>query len=518
VSSASSIMSELSSAAPLVSQWMQAPAVTEPSDGQPFGAFLDADDTSPPAAPQPAGGLQSGPNFGAGGAQENKTAAAGDVAPRARAADGARWTKGRGAGTAAGRVSDQESRTAPASVTPSSASPGDSGSSADTPANAAQTAATKSGTPDADAAAAGAGATAAATANALALAAAANAPPTPDSKTATGKDDDRDNSAGEAWVPGGPPQALAAAFVLNTGAGAAASGARAAGDAHGQPLGKLNLSSGDAQNAIAGDAKNAPPAKSTPATSDNQVDASNSPDAGSAASGTTTDASQAANPQQPVQVQTADNALLTGLSATIAAGAGGVGSHAAQFSSALAAASVPGGAGAAMSVAASAMANFSLAAGNATSMAASTGADGGVAVPLAGIAIAIAARAQGGTNRFDIRLDPPELGRIEVRLGVDGKGQVTSHVTVDRADTLQLLQSQQSQLQRALEQAGLKTADNGLQFTLRDQSFAGQNNAGNGGGQQSAAQLVIPDSDAAPIDTAQIYSRLRLGGGLDIKV
>lgn len=141
-------------------------------------------------------------------------------------------------------------------------------------------------------------------------------------------------------------------------------------------------------------------------------------------------------------------------------------------------------------------------------------------VPLAGLAVAIAARAQSGSSQFDIRLDPPELGRIDVRLGVDGSGQVTTHVTVDRADTLQLLQSQQPQLQQALEQAGLKTADNGLQFTLRDQSFAGQN-GGSGGQQQQAApppQLVIPEPNVAPIDTAQIYARLRLGNGLDIRV
>ena len=48
--------------------------------------------------------------------------------------------------------------------------------------------------------------------------------------------------------------------------------------------------------------------------------------------------------------------------------------------------------------------------------------------------------------------------------------------------------------ERALEQAGLKTADNGLQFTLRDQSFTGQNGGGNGA-QPRAAQLVIPDPD-----------------------
>ena len=141
------------------------------------------------------------------------------------------------------------------------------------------------------------------------------------------------------------------------------------------------------------------------------------------------------------------------------------------------------------------------------------------AVPLAGLAVAIAGRAQAGSSQFDIRLDPPELGRIDVRLDVDGSGQVRTHVTADRADTLQLLQSQQPQLERALEQAGLKTADNGLQFTLRDQSFTGQD--GGSGGQQQATppmQPVIPDSDTAPINTAQIYARLRFGNGLDIRV
>ena len=81
-----------------------------------------------------------------------------------------------------------------------------------------------------------------------------------------------------------------------------------------------------------------------------------------------------------------------------------------------------------------------------------------------------------------------------------------------------LLQSQQPQLERALEQAGLKTADNGLQFSLRDQSFAGQNNGG-GAQPNPAQQLVVPDADLSPVETTQIYSRLNLGGsGIDIRV
>jgi flagellar hook-length control protein FliK len=162
--------------------------------------------------------------------------------------------------------------------------------------------------------------------------------------------------------------------------------------------------------------------------------------------------------------------------------------------------------------------NFGIVANQAAPAAAAPGTAAAPTVPIAGLAVAIASRAQAGSSQFDIRLDPPELGRIDVRLGVDRDGQVTSHVTVDRADTLQLLQSQQPQLEHALHQAGLKTADNGLQFTLRDQSFAGQNGGSGSGAQPSAAQLVIPDAEAPVIQATQIYSRAGLGSGVDIRV
>jgi flagellar hook-length control protein FliK len=164
--------------------------------------------------------------------------------------------------------------------------------------------------------------------------------------------------------------------------------------------------------------------------------------------------------------------------------------------------------------------NFGIVANQAApaAAAAAPGTAAAATVPIAGLAVTIASRAQAGSSQFDIRLDPPELGRIDVRLDVGHDGQVTSHVTVDRADTLQLLQSQQPQLERALEQAGLKTADNGLQFTLRDQSFAGQNGNSGSGAQPSAAQLIIPDAEAPVIQAKQIYSRAGLGSGVDIRV
>ena len=93
---------------------------------------------------------------------------------------------------------------------------------------------------------------------------------------------------------------------------------------------------------------------------------------------------------------------------------------------------------------------------SATTAAAQATASTAGTVPIAGLAVAIASHAQAGSHQFDIRLDPPELGRIDVQLNVDSNGQITSHITADRPDTLQLLQSQQPQIQQALDQSGCR--------------------------------------------------------------
>ncbi|MEW6642456.1 MAG: flagellar hook-length control protein FliK [Pseudomonadota bacterium] len=147
---------------------------------------------------------------------------------------------------------------------------------------------------------------------------------------------------------------------------------------------------------------------------------------------------------------------------------------------------------------------------------------GAAAVPLSGVPIEIAAQAQTGRSRFEIRLDPPELGRIDVRLDVDKNGQVTSHLTVDKVETLNMLQKDAPHLQRALEDAGLKTGDSGLQFSLRDQSSSSSNGRGDDGHSgRNPQRLVIQDDDTTiPAQVAgRSYGRaLGAAGGVDIRV
>jgi flagellar hook-length control protein FliK len=139
-------------------------------------------------------------------------------------------------------------------------------------------------------------------------------------------------------------------------------------------------------------------------------------------------------------------------------------------------------------------------------------------VPLSGLALEIAASAKSGKSSFEIRLDPADLGRIDVRIDVDRNGQVTSHLTVEKPETLSMLRQDAPQLQRALDDAGFKTGDSGLQFSLRDQSSSGQNSGNETG--RNAQRLVISSEDTIPATVAgQTYGRmLGSSSGVDIRV
>ncbi|KYG97504.1 flagellar hook-length control protein FliK, partial [Bradyrhizobium sp. DOA1] len=142
------------------------------------------------------------------------------------------------------------------------------------------------------------------------------------------------------------------------------------------------------------------------------------------------------------------------------------------------------------------------------------------AVPISGIPIEIAAAIRSGKSRFDISLDPAELGKIDVRINIDRNGQVTSHLTVEKAETLQMLRQDAPQLQRALDDAGFKTGSSGLSFSLRDQNSSGQNSGQNQDNGGNARRLVISEDEtiaAAPVGRG--YGRmLGSSSGVDIRV
>jgi len=144
----------------------------------------------------------------------------------------------------------------------------------------------------------------------------------------------------------------------------------------------------------------------------------------------------------------------------------------------------------------------------------------GAPVPVSGLAVEIAAFVQSGKTRFEVRLDPADLGRIDVRIDVDRNGQVTSHLTVEKPETLSMLRQDAPQLQQALNDAGLKTNSSGLQFSLRDQSSSGQNNGNNNQPGAQPQRLIVSDEETVPsLVVGRSYGRaFGSSGGVDIRV
>jgi len=85
------------------------------------------------------------------------------------------------------------------------------------------------------------------------------------------------------------------------------------------------------------------------------------------------------------------------------------------------------------------------------------------------LGVAIAAKSADGIKHFDIRLDPPELGRVEIRLSLDDSGKAQANLVVDKPQTLELLQRDSSALTQSLADAGVSLSNNGLNFSLRGQ-------------------------------------------------
>jgi flagellar hook-length control protein FliK len=84
------------------------------------------------------------------------------------------------------------------------------------------------------------------------------------------------------------------------------------------------------------------------------------------------------------------------------------------------------------------------------------------------VAVHIAKAAEDGVDRISVQLSPESLGRIEVKLEIQD-GRVQAVVAVDRQETLDALRRDQQGLERALQEAGLKTDGGSLSFNLRSQ-------------------------------------------------
>lgn len=135
------------------------------------------------------------------------------------------------------------------------------------------------------------------------------------------------------------------------------------------------------------------------------------------------------------------------------------------------------------------------------------------------VAVHVARAIDAGTDSISIRLDPADLGRVDVTLDFDADGNVSATVLAERPETLRLLQRDAQSLERAFADAGLKADSGALNFGLRrDNGGAGQEQGGRdnqggftGFGRDGGGNLA----DAAPIIPPRALASMR---ALDIRI
>ena len=128
------------------------------------------------------------------------------------------------------------------------------------------------------------------------------------------------------------------------------------------------------------------------------------------------------------------------------------------------------------------------------------------------LGVEIARKVELGEETLRIRLNPVELGRIEVTLSFDDKGSLQATVRTESAQAMDLLRQDAPDLARTLDQAGVRTDA---------QSFRFENRGGDGGGQQAQqhgqqnrSQFASSDDDAGIAEP--IYRPIRSDGQVDL--
>ncbi len=141
-------------------------------------------------------------------------------------------------------------------------------------------------------------------------------------------------------------------------------------------------------------------------------------------------------------------------------------------------------------------------------------------VPVDQFAVHVARAAATGVDHISIKLKPASLGQVEVKLEITHDGRIAAVVTAERSETLDMLQRDARALERALQEAGLKTDSNSLQFNLH-----GKNGSGRGfddvtapaATKESADVVNVLETAAELVAGGYRNSRASIGG-MDIKV
>ena len=123
------------------------------------------------------------------------------------------------------------------------------------------------------------------------------------------------------------------------------------------------------------------------------------------------------------------------------------------------------------------------------------------------------AAANGETKAITLQLDPPELGRVEVRMSFGKDKTVKAVLLAEKPETLAMLQRDVHSLERALVSSGLEVGGDGIDFSLAQEGydFNGQNGGNDGsnryGSKGSGPEEIIESTMTWRVDPETGHTR-----------
>ena len=100
-------------------------------------------------------------------------------------------------------------------------------------------------------------------------------------------------------------------------------------------------------------------------------------------------------------------------------------------------------------------------------------------VPIEQVAVQIKKAIGEGADKINIKLQPANLGKVEVKMEIGKDGILTANVIAEKPETLEMLQRDVRGLEKVLQEGGLKTDNQSFNFSLKQQSQQQAANRGN---------------------------------------
>ena len=121
------------------------------------------------------------------------------------------------------------------------------------------------------------------------------------------------------------------------------------------------------------------------------------------------------------------------------------------------------------------------------------------------VAMQISRAADQNIDRMTVHLKPAELGKVTIELEVGPDHRLHAVISAERSETLDLLQRDAKSLDKALNEAGIKTDSGSLQFNLKGEGGAGKLHDG--------AVMLPGETDTLEGDSLPAYTPLILPEG-----